>query len=384
MKGKLAFLLGIVFVLFLSACGVFVEGQVTNVRRHQPAVPYVPGVYEYTAIHTRVELEQALLEMVHARQDDRRFHIHHFNHDFAERMLEDAILSVLNEPIAAYAISAFSPVVQARPVGILEVEVSLSFRRTAAEVAAVSRIHTGFQAVSFLENMLARGERYAAILSAANISNVSFIETVIREAYYQNPSQVLLLPRVYVSLHPGIPAGTMRIAQIELDFGFPPETFVQMRYEFNGAISELLSAVPDGLNTAQTVTWLANTLALSLEPYPNITLEPGAPSLVHTAFSALVHQSANSEGIAMAMKALLEQLSIPAHVVLGQRSALPHAWNILYLDGEYYHMDVSQLLAGSLQDSLFLSEERMLLQDYTWDLTLYPRAFSDRNHFEES
>jgi hypothetical protein len=69
----------------------------------------------------------------------------------------------------------------------------------------------------------------------------------------------------------------------------------------------------------------------------------------------------------MAFKALTDELGLENLVVLGYLDGLPHAWNIVSLYGEYYHIDVAMSALNGI-DTAFLKTdadfEEML---YTWD-----------------
>ncbi|MCQ2558575.1 MAG: hypothetical protein MJ135_05575 [Oscillospiraceae bacterium] len=61
------------------------------------------------------------------------------------------------------------------------------------------------------------------------------------------------------------------------------------------------------------------------------------------AYGALVSGKANSDGIAQAMKWLFEEMGGSCLYVNGQNgpNSVVHGWNVIQLDGKYYHLDVS-------------------------------------------
>ena len=93
----------------------------------------------------------------------------------------------------------------------------------------------------------------------------------------------------------------------------------------------------------------------------------GAQNLAATAYGALVRGSAVGEGFAMAFKALADELGFDCRVVLGYHDGQVHAWNIISLYGDYYHVDVAMSRVNGI-DTAFLKTdadfEKML---YTWD-----------------
>lgn len=70
----------------------------------------------------------------------------------------------------------------------------------------------------------------------------------------------------------------------------------------------------------------------------------GAPEgddpLFNTAYGALVMNEAYCDGYAYAMKLMLSRAGIEAYTVYGNANDADHAWNLVKIGGEYYHLDV--------------------------------------------
>ena len=75
--------------------------------------------------------------------------------------------------------------------------------------------------------------------------------------------------------------------------------------------------------------------------------------------------------MATASKALCEKLEIECQVVEGQQDKTPHYWNIICIDGAYYHVDVSELRELGESSALLLNDSEKLSSCW-WDLTEYP------------
>lgn len=63
------------------------------------------------------------------------------------------------------------------------------------------------------------------------------------------------------------------------------------------------------------------------------------PVAKHTAYEALINDSAVCDGIAKAYQLLLKKAGIESIMVTGKIGTVAHAWNIVKIDGEYYHVD---------------------------------------------
>lgn len=112
--------------------------------------------------------------------------------------------------------------------------------------------------------------------------------------------------------------------------------------------------------------------------------EPHASS---TAYGALVLGKAVCGGYAEAFKLFMDLLGIECYVVVGSGDGIPHAWNMVELDGDYYHIDVTwddpllyddvtgQRFQGSKPNyNYFNLSDDLLALDHSWEPADYPAA----------
>ena len=91
----------------------------------------------------------------------------------------------------------------------------------------------------------------------------------------------------------------------------------------------------------------------------------------HNAYGALVDGIAVCEGYAEALQYLLHRVGIRSFIIIGDAGG-PHAWNMVRIDGKYYHVD----LTWDDQDentyyAYFNITDRQLQQDHTIGATAY-------------
>jgi transglutaminase/protease-like cytokinesis protein 3 len=65
------------------------------------------------------------------------------------------------------------------------------------------------------------------------------------------------------------------------------------------------------------------------------------PSNAHIAYGALVEQKAVCSGIAMAYKMLLDMAGVPNLLISGTSAGGAHMWNLVYIDNQWLHVDVT-------------------------------------------
>ena len=65
------------------------------------------------------------------------------------------------------------------------------------------------------------------------------------------------------------------------------------------------------------------------------------PMIKHTAYGALVQNEAVCDGYSKAFSLLLNQVGIESTIISGKTGNIAHAWNVVKLDNEWYHVDAT-------------------------------------------
>jgi len=90
-----------------------------------------------------------------------------------------------------------------------------------------------------------------------------------------------------------------------------------------------------------------------------------------TAYDALVYKSAVCQGYANLLDKLLEKAGIESIIVGGSLNGTPHAWNLVKVDGNWYHVDATN--NDVTNNKYFLVSDNFLMQNnFTWDREEYP------------
>ena len=73
----------------------------------------------------------------------------------------------------------------------------------------------------------------------------------------------------------------------------------------------------------------------------------------------------------MAYQLLYTMCGIPCQVISGRLNSNTHYWNLILLNGDYYHVDCSACI-GNPVSSGFLFSDSQMVQKYWWDVDKYP------------
>lgn len=114
----------------------------------------------------------------------------------------------------------------------------------------------------------------------------------------------------------------------------------------------------------------------------------------YTAYGILINKTGVCQGYAEAVKKLLDYVGIKNIIVTGTASngsgIESHAWNIVQIDGEYYHLDTTWddpvMNDGSnvLRHDYFNVTDKEIDQNHSWDTANYPECTSTKASFDNN
>ena len=102
--------------------------------------------------------------------------------------------------------------------------------------------------------------------------------------------------------------------------------------------------------------------------------EAGAPQGDSAAGALLLH-AAECGGYAEGFALLAEFGGLPCMILTGTANGMPHAWNLVQLDGAWYHIDCAWDDAdGADAHAYFLRDDAAMRETHAWDAAAYPAA----------
>lgn len=153
-----------------------------------------------------------------------------------------------------------------------------------------------------------------------------FLNNSLVSAVYENPELFYLTTGYKYSYYPD---GS--IAKLVPQYSMSKAQYQQKKPQFDSAVNGLISGI-DGLNDFQKVLTLHDRLA------QYITYDLTAAN-AYDSYGALVDKRAVCQGYTLAYVYLLKLCGIKSVPV--SSSSMQHMWNLVQLDGEYYHVDVT-------------------------------------------
>ncbi|MBR5283659.1 MAG: hypothetical protein IKU27_01205, partial [Clostridia bacterium] len=107
----------------------------------------------------------------------------------------------------------------------------------------------------------------------------------------------------------------------------------EAKADFEAVAEEILAGIEEDMSEFEKELYIHDALAEKVT-----YIESGN---AHNAYGALVEGEAVCEGYAEAFQALLHRVGIRSFIVTGESQDQPHGWNLVRIDGEYYHVDLT-------------------------------------------
>ncbi len=114
----------------------------------------------------------------------------------------------------------------------------------------------------------------------------------------------------------------------------------------------------------------------------------------HQPYGVLVNKVAVCDGFARTMQILLDMVGIENEFVHGYADGemgwIGHAWNMVKIDGEYFHLDVTfnnidkngiDIVNDTITHTFFNLSDRQISIDHKWEKDSYPSCNTDSDYF---
>lgn len=117
-----------------------------------------------------------------------------------------------------------------------------------------------------------------------------------------------------------------------------PENYAQAREFYDKALSSIVERIPAGLSDGEKVLFIHDYLAANYEYDYDYA--------IYDAYGFLHEGKGVCQAYTLTFSALMDRLGIPVSYV--ESALLGHIWNVVKLDGEWYHIDVTWDDPGTL------------------------------------
>lgn len=183
--------------------------------------------------------------------------------------------------------------------------------------------------------------------------------------------------------------GEDRIIESYINYSFTKEQMVEMKEAVNKKAEEIISNVitsdmKDYEKELALHDYIVNNAEYNMAYYE----ENSVPDDEHTAYGVLIKGTGVCSSYAKAMHKLLDMVGIESYFVSGNAGGEPHAWNIVNIQGRYYHLDLTWndpvMNDGShiLSHDYFNLSDDQMSKDHSWNWEEYPKCTSKMYSYE--
>jgi transglutaminase/protease-like cytokinesis protein 3 len=93
-----------------------------------------------------------------------------------------------------------------------------------------------------------------------------------------------------------------------------------------------------------------------------------------SAYNAFFDKKAVCQGYSLMAYKLLSSAGIPIHIISGTLNDDPHGWNLVEINGNWYHLDVTNDDFSKSKKFYLVTDSVMRKNGYKWDEASYPAS----------
>ncbi len=137
----------------------------------------------------------------------------------------------------------------------------------------------------------------------------------------------------------------------------------------------LAQIISPEMSTLEKIKAVNDYIVLNTE-YSDTTSDPGIST--HSAYALLYEGKGVCQGYALLAYKMLQQTGIPVRIIVGDVKGGGHAWNLVQISNQWYHLDVTwndptPNRPGQVRYSYFL-RNNTISTDHSWDISSYPET----------
>lgn len=357
MKKRLpALLLAAAMLLSLPGCASIFDKEYLSVTDYADSTSDVNSEGA-TEVGNYLSLRLAITNLVTEHAESGTVDFRNYSGDISDDIAAACKAVSTGTPLGSYCVDYISYDLD-RIVAYYEATVYISYKRTAEEVAGIISVSTTAGVRSAVADALRSMDGQVVVMVSASGLDESGVEQFVTDAYMDEPLSCVNRPSASVTSYSG--SGLQKIYEINIDYGGDTAKLTRERKSISDAVDELAGSIK------------ASGAGAALQAANAITGRCRSDSDGgNTVKAAILEGSADSEGMALAYKALCSAAGVECVVVEGRFDKQEHYWNIIGIDGDYYHVDVSRAADAGIS-SVFLRSDKDIWGAYWWDYEDYP------------
>lgn len=342
--------------VLLSGCSFWMDGSYHSVTPHLPEK--VDVKQDTVTIDSHEQLQSALTQQI--EQGSASTVIYCLSGD-TEQLQTSMAAAIQNlsetNGIFAYAVDDILYEIGQRN-SQTAISVQISYLHGKQEIQKIHQVANMQDAAGLITDALEACEA-GVVLRVDQYSDMDMTQ-FIQDYVDMNPQTCMEMPQVTVMLYPE--TGEDRVVELTFTYQTSREALRNMQEAVQPVFSSAKNYVNADAEHWEKYSQLYSFL-MGRDTYTvRTSLTP--------AYSLLNHGVGDSKAFAVVYAAMCRQSGLDCQVVSGTRNGEAWCWNVLKVDGAYYHLD----LLGSSQSGGFSAKTAEQMTDYVWDYSAFPQG----------
>ena len=351
-KGVIALLTAL--CLLLSGCSGLLGGEYVYTQPHEN----VGTSSESVAAHAENywQLYHALEDMITDGIPQGIIFVSRYDKAKVKEDADKAVKELIEKnPIAAYAVSNVKAEL-GTSAGEVALAIDISYFHDRAEIQRIKSVDSVDGAVLRIKSAASACES-GIVLKVSNYRDVDFVQ-IIEDHAAVFPEYVIEQPAVSVNVYPD--SGSVRVVEVKFTYRTSRETLKEMQTRVRTMFTSASLYVSADTQDSDKLLHLYSFI---MERFEYVIANSITPS-----YSLLLHGVGDQRAFAMVYAAMCAREKIECYMVTGTRDGEATYWNIVNLDGRYYHVD----LLRCSEEGEFILQLDSEMTGYVWDYDAYP------------
>lgn len=341
--------------VLLSGCNLWLDGSYNSVKPHLEE--YEKPREESVEVNSFAQLQDALALLVEDGSQSGVLYTSDISQDNLDAYMDRAARNIKqHNAIGAYAVDEITYEIGTN-IGKQAIAVNISYNHNRSEILRIKQTESMEDAIKVITAALDNCDP-GVVLNVKQYSTVDFTQ-LVQDYVDNNPQTCMEMPQVATTVYPQSGIGTERV--VELTFTY--QTSRSALRNMQQTVTPVFASAKLYVNTdADNWEKYAQLYSFLMERY-DYTIETS----ITPTYSLLRHGVGDSKAFATVYSAMCRQAGLDCQVVSGTRAGEARCWNLLKIDGVYYHIDLLQCSSsGGFQ--AYTDED---MTGYVWDYSAY-------------
>lgn len=345
----------------LCGCGLL-NNEYVSIKDYTPSVQEESSDDGKVTVKNFSALKQALLKMAYAGKTEGTIVFDAaYDGDTTADMASACWQVRTQDALCAYCVENMAYEIN-KIVTISEASVYISYSDVSEAAGAIRHLAFSSGIDDIIRDAFSEGEKKLVVLISRSSYSAEDMAAAVTRVYREDPALVPKEPLASVNMYSGM--GAQRLYEISINYGMTLEELDARTAQLQ-AVDAFAELDTSGMSEAE----LAYAACEYLMEHCTVSEDKSE----NTAYAALVGGRANSEGTALAYIVLCRELGVDCRIVYGQEDWIEHCWNIVRIDGSYYHVDITAAIEDGAEAG-FLMNDEMAWGHYRWDVSSYPKC----------